>query len=156
MKKLRRRGIGDYASRQRLPHDDATSADHNRAVCAAAGRVPDDFHTPVPAGLDLDQVFRLETARTVSNDWVVRHDNRLLQIERRGRHYPPARSTVLVCEYEDGHLEVWYRGSACPWTDITGRARRGRGARPAPPGAGSRAPRPVPPKPQHPWKRLLS
>jgi hypothetical protein len=31
--------------------------------------------------------------------------------------YPPARSS----EYEDGHLEVWYREERVPWTDITGR-----------------------------------
>jgi hypothetical protein len=68
-------------------------------------------------GVDLDQVFRLETARTVGHDWVVRHDNRLLQLERRGRQYPPARSTVLVCEYETGRLDVWYRGTRVPWTE---------------------------------------
>jgi len=29
-------------------------------------------------------VFRLETARTLGRDWVVPHDSRLLQLERRG------------------------------------------------------------------------
>jgi hypothetical protein len=152
VKKLRRRGIEDYA------HANAFLAttyvpDHN-ARFARPPALPDDFHTPVPAGLDLDHVFRLETARTVTHDWVVRHDNRLLQIERRGRQYPPARSTVLVCEYEDGHLEVWYRAQRVPWTDITGRAQPGvapavpRPARPVPP-------RPMAPKPEHPWKRAF-
>jgi hypothetical protein len=60
---------------------------------------PEDFHTPVPRGLDLEQIFRVETERTVNNDWVVRQDSRLLQVERRHRVHPPARSTV-VCEYQ--------------------------------------------------------
>ena len=40
-----------------------------------------DFHERVPAGLDLNQVFSLEYERTVSNDWVMRYENRFLQIE---------------------------------------------------------------------------
>jgi hypothetical protein len=85
---------------------------------------------------------------------VVRYANRLLQITRRGRQYPPARSTVLVCEYEDGHLEVWYRGVRVPWTEITGQAR--------PAATGVRRPEapPVPPRRpaptvQHPWRRAF-
>ena len=150
VKKLRRRRIGDYASANAFL---ATTyvAEHNARFARPAAS-PDDFHTPLPASLDLDQVFRLETARTVTNDWVVRHDNRLLQIERRGRQYPPARSTVLVCEYEDGHLEVWYREHRVPWTDITGRTHAAVALAPPRP-ALAPPPRPVPPKPQHPWKR---
>ena len=58
----------------------------------------DDFHVARPRGMRLDAVFRLEEARTVSNDWVVRYDNRFLQLERQSR-LAPARSTVQV--YED-------------------------------------------------------
>jgi hypothetical protein len=150
VKKLRRSGIRDYDTANAFL---ATTyvADH-KARFARPPASPEDCHTPVPAGLDLDQVFRLETARTVNNDWVVRHENRLLQIARCGRQYPPARSTVLVCEYEDGHLDVWYRDQRVPWTEITGRAQ------PATAPAASREARPGParphrPTPEHPWKR---
>jgi len=152
VKKLRRRGIRDYDTANTFV---ATTyvPDHNARFAGPPGS-PEDFHTPVPPGLDLDQVFRLETERTVSNDWVVRHDNRLLQIERRGRQYPPARSRVQVCEYEDGHLEVWYREQRVPWTDITGRVRPTvapgpQHDEPQPP------PRPRPPASQHPWRRAF-
>jgi hypothetical protein len=150
VKKLRRQGIGDYAAANAFL---ATRyvADHNARFARPAAS-PDDFHTPLPPGVNLDQVFRLETARTVNHDWVVRHDTRLLQIERRGRHYPPARSTVLVREYEDAHLEVWYRGARVPWTEITGRTPPADAPRPS--RQASSLPRqPRPPKPQHPWKR---
>jgi Homeodomain-like domain len=153
IKKLRRKGIGDYDAANTFLATTYFAA-HN-ARFAQAPAAPEDFHTPVPAGLDLDQVFRLETARTVGHDWVVRHDNRLLQLERQGRHYPPARSSVLVCAYEDAHLEVWYRGRRVPWADITGTAVRGARPRPAPPRAparGAAAARRVP-SPTHPWRQ---
>jgi hypothetical protein len=152
VKKLRRRGIRDYATANAFLAATYV-ADHN-ARFARPPASADDFHTAVPAGVDLDQVFRLETTRTVSHDWVVRHENRLLQLERRGRYYPPARSTVLVCEYEDGHLEVWYRGQSLPWTEITGPvvapvpAPLRRAAEPPP-----RRARHWRPSAQHPWRR---
>jgi hypothetical protein len=118
IKKLRRRRIADYEAANQFLAREYTPGHNARFARAAAS--PEDFHTPVPAGVDLDQVFRLETSRTVNKDWVVRHDNRLLQLERRGRVYPPARSTVLVCEYEDGHLDVWYRDQRIRWTEIAG------------------------------------
>jgi hypothetical protein len=65
----------------------------------------------------LDQVFRLENKRTVSNDWVVRYDNRLLQLERQSGR-PPARSTVLVYEAIDGQLEIRYRDRVMRWTEL--------------------------------------
>ncbi len=137
VKKLRRRGIADYEAANAF----LTSPyipDHNRRF-AQPPAAPEDFHTPVPPGLDLDEVFRLETERTVGNDWVVRHDTRLLQLERRGRHYPPARSTVLVCEYQgwasrrvvsrpagavDGRRPASRRGRSA--TGVTGDSRDSR------------------------------
>lgn len=122
IKKLRRAGIGDYGKAN--AYLVTTYWTGHNARFARPPAAAEDFHTPVPPGLDLDQVFRLETTRTVSNDWVVQHDNRLLQIERRQHVHPPARSTVLVCEYEDGHLELWYRDQRVRWTDITGQQPR--------------------------------
>lgn len=153
IKKLRRQAIRDYDAANAFLAS-GYLAGHN-ARFAQAPRDPDDFHTPVPAGVDLDQVFRLETAHPVNHDWVVRHDGRLLQLERRGRHYPPARSTVLVCEYEDQHVEVWYRGTRVPWTDITGMGARPVLPRPVPsPDLTPRRPRvPRIPPATHPWRQ---
>jgi hypothetical protein len=152
VKKLRRRGIRDYDAANAFLAA-AYVADHNARFARAPASL-EDFHTPVPAGIDLDQVFRLETTRTLGHDWVVRHDNRLLQVERRGHYYPPSRTAVLVCEYEDGHLELWYRGQRLPWTDITGQgapeapAARARPAEPPP-----RRPSRRRPSSNHPWQR---
>jgi len=72
----------------------------------------------VPRRVRLDQVFRLEETRTVGNDWIVRYDNRLLQLARQSDR-PPARSTVVVLEDATGQLEIRYRDRVMRWTEVT-------------------------------------
>ena len=48
--------------------------------------------------------------RSISNDWVVRHAGRWLQLQPGQRCYGPTKRKVLVCEYENGATEVCYRG----------------------------------------------
>jgi transposase len=107
VKKLRLKGVRDHAGVNVYLQEEYYPG-HN-ARFARAPACEEDFHLPVPAGLHLDEVFRLETEHTLGNDWVVRHDNRYFQVQRQSR-YAPARSTVLVCEYEDGRLAIEYRG----------------------------------------------
>jgi hypothetical protein len=115
VKKLRRQGIGDVdAANAFLEREYWT--DHNRRFAQAPAST-DDFHVTVPRGVRLDQVFRLEEKRTVSNDWVVRYDNRSLQVERQSGR-PPARSTVLVYEAIDGQIEIRYRDRTMRWTEV--------------------------------------
>src|SRR6185312_15450240 len=83
-------------------------ADHNRRFVSAP-QAPEDFHTAVPKGLDLDEIFRLEETRTIINDWVVSYHARLFQIPRNSRQHAPARSKVTVCEWQDGRIEIYYR-----------------------------------------------
>ena len=82
VKKLRRKRIADVEAANAFL-DAEYWADHNRRFAQPPGSA-DDFHVAVPRGVRLDQVFRLEEKRTVSNDWVVRYDNRWLQLEQRG------------------------------------------------------------------------
>ena len=72
-------------------------------------------------GAALDQVFRLEETRTVGHDWVVRYHNRWLQLARQSGQ-APARSTVVVCECPDGHIEIRYRDRAMPLDRSAGQA----------------------------------
>jgi transposase len=115
VKKLRRKGIADVDAANAFLEREYW-ADHNRRFAQGPAST-DDFHVAVPRAVQLDQVFRLEEKRTVSNDWVVRYDNRSLQIERQSGR-PPARSTVLVYETSDGQLEIRYRGRIMRWTEV--------------------------------------
>ena len=114
VKKLRRKGITDLAGANMFL-DAEYWPEHNRRF-AQVPRDLDDFHVAVPRGLRLDTVFRLEEQRTVSNDWVVRYDNRLLQLERQSDR-PPARGTVQVYEAIDGTIEIRYRDRVLRWTE---------------------------------------
>src|SRR6266487_46834 len=116
VKKLRRKGIADIETANAFLETEYW-ADHN-ARFAQAPASSDDFHVARPRGLRLDTVFRLEEERTVSNDWVVRYDNRFFQLERQSGH-APARSTVVVCENVEGQVEIRYRDRVMRSTQIT-------------------------------------
>jgi hypothetical protein len=115
VKKLRRKRIAEVDAANAFL-DAEYWADHNQRFAQAPASA-EDFHLAVPRRVSLDQVFRLEQKRTVSNDWVVQYDNRLLQLERQSGR-PPARSTVLVYETSDGQLEIRYRDRAVHWTEV--------------------------------------
>ena len=91
-------------------------ADHN-ARFAREPASPQDFHRKPPAARDLEQVFCLETERSISNDWVVRYENRYFQLERTS-DYPPRQAKVTVGEWEDGRIEIRYQDKARPHHEI--------------------------------------
>jgi hypothetical protein len=115
VKKLRLKGIRDYAATNAFLAEEYY-AGHN-ARFARRPAAEEDFHLPMPRGLDLDEVVRLETEHTLGNDWVVRADNRFYQVERQSR-YAPARSKVLVCADENGRVAIEYRGKKLDFHEI--------------------------------------
>jgi len=90
--------------------------DHN-ARFARPPEEPQDYHRKPPTRRELEQVFCLETERSISNDWVVRYENRYFQLERTS-DYPPRQARVTVCEWEEGRIEIRYRGKARPHREI--------------------------------------
>ena len=156
VKKLRRQRIADVAAANAFL-ETAYWADHNRRF-AQPPAAADDFHQAVPRGVRLDQVFRLEEKRTVSNDWVVRYANRLFQLERQSGR-PPARSQVLLYEAVNGQIEIRYRDRVMRWTDITTLARAPAAMPPAVRVTAVRAEpgglRPRGPSADHPWRRAV-
>ena len=85
-------------------------AEHN-ARFAREPAEPQDYHRKPPNARELEQVFCLENERSISNDWVVRYENRYFQLERTS-DYPPRQAKVTVCEWEDGRIEIRYKGKA--------------------------------------------
>jgi transposase len=115
VKKLRRRGIRDVAAANAFLATDYW-AEHNARFAQAAASA-EDFHSRAPSATVLARLFRLETERTVGNDWVVRYHNRCFQLERQS-HHPPARSRVEIYEAPSGAIEIRYRGRAMRWTEV--------------------------------------
>ncbi len=102
----------------------------------------------------LDRVFQLEETRTLSNDWIVQYQNRLLQLARVSSRMP-ARSTVRVCEARNGQVTIRYRGRALAWQELIPGAPADS---PAPRASGPRrtveaARRSAAAGPDHPWRQ---
>ena len=116
VKKLRRKQIDSHAQANAYLEAEYLP-EHNRRFARPAARV-EDYHRRAPRTAELERIFRLESERTVSDDWVVRYDNRFFQLEPQSRHYPPARGKVWVCEKRDGSLGIEYRGRALRWQEI--------------------------------------
>lgn len=122
--------------------------DHN-ARFARPPASPQDYHRKPPPARELDQVFCLESERSISNDWVVRYENRWFQLERT-TDYPPRQAKVTVCQWEDGRIEIQYKGKTRPHREIAA-------PQPWPVTRGpNRPPRPSGWKPplDHPWRTL--
>jgi transposase len=153
VKKLRRQRIAEVAAANAFLETEYW-ADHNQHFAQPPASL-DDFHRGLPRGIALDQVFRLEQTRTVSNDWVVRYANRHFQLERQS-HQPPARGTVQVFEDAAGRIEIRYRGRRMRWTELTAPAAKrpvAAATTPAPAGVPTAPARRGAQSPDHPWRR---
>ena len=115
IKKMGRRKIRTHAEANRFLQEEYL-ADHNLRFAREAAS-PRDYHRQAPGARELEQVFCLETERSISNDWVVRYQNRYFQLER-SSDYPPREAKVTVCEWEDERIEIRYKMKGRPHREI--------------------------------------
>lgn len=106
---------------------------------------PTDLHRPRPTSRDLDRSLCLKTTRVVRRDWTVAYEGCLYQI-----HDAIRAIQVQVEERLDGTLRITHQGRPLRFQAIA--ARPTPTAQQAP---GSRPRRPVPPRPDHPWRKRL-
>jgi transposase len=116
IKKLRRRGIASYEAANQFLEQEYLPQ-HNRRFARPPAQA-EDYHGRQPSARELRQIFRLENTRSISNDWVVRQAGRWLQLRPGSRRYGPTKSKALVCAYEDGTVEVHYRGERIGFHEI--------------------------------------
>jgi hypothetical protein len=115
IKKMGRKKIRTHEAANRFLQEEYLA--HHNTRFAREPAEPQDYHRKPPAARELEQVFCLETERSISNDWVVRYENRYFQLER-SSDYPPRQAKVTVCEWEDGRTEIRYKGKARPHHEI--------------------------------------
>lgn len=143
IKKMRRLGINRYEAANRYLLD-SYLPEHNARFAVAPAEAA-DFHDELRSDLDLDTVFCLECERVVSNDGVIRYDNRLLQLEP---GQVSAGGKVQVQERRDGSLRVVYGSQTLRWSQIEALPERAHKST-------ERKRRTVViPPPSHPWKRV--
>jgi transposase len=153
VKKLRLAGIANY-DQANAYLDQHYLAEHNRRYAHAAAAAA-DYHRRSPTARQLDEVFWLEEQRVLSEDWVVRYQNRLLQLERPSRPRIPAKSRVLVRENQAGELAIHYRDHGLvfrEWKAASTSLGEGRGVAPSP-APPSPKPKSCIPAADHPWRR---
>ena len=119
VKKLRRKQISSHAQANVYLERDYLP-EHNRRFARVAAKA-EDYHRRAPRAAELDRIFRLERERRISQDWVVRYENRYFQLGSRA--YAPAEGQVMVCEGRLGSIAIEYRGRAQPYREIPAPAR---------------------------------
>jgi len=156
VKKLRLAGILNYEQANAYLAEHYL-AEHNRRYARPA-MAKADYHRRRPTARQLDEVFWLEEERVVSEDWVVRYKNRLLQLERHSQHWAPAKSRVLVRENEAGDVIIHYRGQRLGFRELKAASTalgegRDSAPSPAPPSPNRTRSRPPRPTRHHPWRQ---
>ena len=108
IKKMRLRGIVEYEAANRYLDEEYLAEHNERFACepaAAAG-----FHQALPRGTELRGVFCCEYERVVSNDRVVRFENRCLQLKPKRNQGVGAGARVTVQQWRDESLQVRFDG----------------------------------------------
>lgn len=141
IKKLRLAGINDYEGANQYLRS-RYWPEHNRRFAVAPAEAV-DFHEPVPAGMDLNAIFSLEYERTVSEDWVVRYDNRFLQIET-AEVRPGSKVSIRI--RRNGRMELLQEGKRLKWHECEERPRK------VEPKRRKRKPKMAKPAASHPWR----
>ena len=150
IKKMRLEGIADYEAAN--CYVDEKYLDEHNAKFVFEPSAGADFHRRLPKRLELKWVFCLEAERVVSNDLVVRFENRFLQLKPRRNQDVATGARVTVQQAREGELRVVCEGGdKVAFEEI---------ARPQPkprPGPKRRAaPGRSKPAANHPWRQPLS
>jgi transposase len=151
IKKMRLVGIADDAAANAYVDSIYLPAFNARFAVAAAS--PADYHLPRDPALRDEDVFCLEHARTVGNDFVVQFGRRGFQLDWAARGRVPAGSKVIVRETREGELRVIqvsriHGERECRWMPATPRTRTPKPATPL-----VLPPKPRRPAADHPWRR---
>jgi hypothetical protein len=134
--------------------------EHNRRF-ARPPRQAADQHRPLGPGHRLEAILSVQAERVVSNDYVVRFENRLYQLLR--PVYPGGR--VVVERRLDGTLAIRFAGHYLAYRELTAEPGGGRPGSPAadadrPPTVMPRSRPPSPtkyrPAADHPWRTKFS
>lgn len=84
---------------------------------AVPPRESEDGHAPL-LGVNLREIFCFEYERSVSNDFVVRHDCRYYQIQKANKNLPRPKDKVTVRIYLDGTVNIYWQGKPLLFTEL--------------------------------------
>lgn len=107
-----------------------------------------DLHRPLPAGINLDKILCVKTARALRNDYTIAHNAKLYQVED-----SLSAKDVIVEERVDGSMLITHKNTSLKFKEITTRPQKEEEIKKEYPLAVR--PRGIfaPPK-DHPWKKF--
>ena len=154
LKELALRNITTCTTADKLLANGFTDSLNDKFAVAPSGK--EDYHRPLPKGIDLDDIFCLEEERIVQNDWCIRHENKHYQILKENTPLPKPKDKILVRTHLDGRTQLLYRQKALDFKAITPKQRQQQHSpqpkvAPTPPKSKT-APTPHKPAADHPWR----
>ena len=105
-------------------------------------REKENFHRPLPKGVDLDAILCIKTQRTLRNDFTVAHNRKLYQVEDKIHA-----AKVMVQERIDGSMRIYHKDRALRFKEITARPLRQKKPLVIP-----KRTKPYTPPRDHPWR----
>jgi transposase len=138
IKALRERDISDIDHANRFLEIEYNDQ-HNQRFAHTGGIT--DIHRSAN-GIDLTNIFCLEETRHVYNDWTIILNTQYIQLLKSEAPLPPPRSKVIVRQWLDGSVHIFWNEHELAFTLLTHKPK-------------PRIALPRPPASDHPWRRKL-
>ena len=75
----------------------------------------EDSHVPLLAEQNLDDILCWEYTRTVYNDWIIRFENQLLQIQKTHTIRVRPKQKITLKRHLNGKITLWSKGQKIPY-----------------------------------------
>lgn len=78
----------------------------------------EDAHVSLLEGQNLDDILCWDYTRTVSNDWIIRFENQLLQIQKTRIAQVRPKQEITLKRHLNGKITLWHKGQKIPYCFI--------------------------------------
>ena len=113
VKELRLRGIQTIEGANKLLQSYFIDNLNNKFMKAPASM--EDSHVPLLAEQNLDDILCWEYTRTVYNDWIIRFENQLLQIQKTHTIRVRPKQKIILKRHLNGKITLWSKGQKIPY-----------------------------------------
>lgn len=154
VKELALRGITTCVTADRLLQDEFCNELNTRFAVTPLEK--EDYHRPLSRGIKLEDIFCLETNRTVQNDWIISHEGNHYQILKDNKPLPQPKDKILVRTRLDGSTHLLFKGKDMKFRSLGRRELEQRTKKPITKQPRTRPGTPMPqkghkPAASHPW-----
>jgi transposase len=80
--------------------------------------LPDDAHAPLLDALGLQEIFCFESVRILSNDFVIRYNNRLFQIAKDQKSLPRPKDKLIIREQLDRTICILWQNTTLGYQEL--------------------------------------